>query len=274
MKSILLVFACLLPLYAMSQEAHEFQFETISGNEIAWSCEGEGSPTIVLVAGMGLDAHASFSRIYHNYDGAGRICMYDRAGMGESTFADPKTRTLEQLVDELHKLTVREDWRNVVLIAHSFGGFIARAYASKYRTEVRGILFLDAPHEDWLPRLQAAMNEADWSIMERILKWNVLNFHEDYIEAQEAVRDMRLRAELPITIVSRGIPHVQIRLERMSYDGIDLFDGEHNVLQAKLVHLSSNSEHRIARYSSHLINDFDPWLVLDEIKLLTERLSE
>jgi pimeloyl-ACP methyl ester carboxylesterase len=274
MKIILLVFASLFPLFAMSQEAHKFEFETILGNQIAWSCEREGSPTIVLVAGMGLDAHASFSRIYHNYDGVGRICMYDRAGMGESTFAVPKTRTLDQLADELHELTVREDWGNVLLVAHSFGGFIARAYASKYPREVRGILFLDAPHEDWLPRLQAGMDDADWSIMERILKWNVSNFHEDYIEAQEAVRNTRLRAGLPITVVSRGIPHVQIRLERMSYDGIDLFDGEHNVLQAELTQLSSNSEHRIARYSSHLINDFDPWLVLDEIKLLTDRLLE
>jgi pimeloyl-ACP methyl ester carboxylesterase len=110
--------------------------------------------------------------------------MYDRAGMGESTFADPRVRTLEQLADELHQLTVRKNWGNVVLVAHSFGGFIARTYASKYRTDVRGILFLDAPHEDWLPRLQAAMSEADWSIMERILTWNVSNFHEDYIEAR------------------------------------------------------------------------------------------
>jgi hypothetical protein len=92
MKNLPLVLASLFPLYAMSQEAHEFQIETISGNQIAWSCEGEGSPTIVLVAGMGLDAHASFSRIYHNYDGAGRICMYDRAGMGESTLHDREPR--------------------------------------------------------------------------------------------------------------------------------------------------------------------------------------
>ena len=161
-----------------------------------------------------------------------------------------------------------------LLVAHSFGGFIARAVASDYPDEVLGILFLDAEHEDWMPRLQAEMNPDDWSIMESILDWNTRTFHEDFIEAQEAVRNTTLPEDLPITVISRGIPHVQIRLEGMSYRGIDLFDGEHNVLQARLAHLSWNSEHRIAHYSSHMINDFDPWLVIDEIQLLVARLSE
>lgn len=118
------------------------------------------------------------------------------------------------------------------------------------------------------------MSPDDWSMMERILDWNTRTFHEDFIEAQEAVRGTTLPEDLPITVISRGIPHVQIRLEGMSYRGIDVFDGEHNVLQARLANLSSNSEHRIAHYSSHMINDFDPWLVIDEIKLLLPRLSQ
>jgi pimeloyl-ACP methyl ester carboxylesterase len=56
------------------------------------------------------------------------MCMYDRAGLGQST-AEPKTRTLDQLVDELHGVTTANSWGHAVLVAHSFGGFIARAYA-------------------------------------------------------------------------------------------------------------------------------------------------
>jgi hypothetical protein len=61
MKFIAL-FWCLMPLRVVGQDAHEFQHVTIEGNQIAWSCEGQGEPTVVLVAGMGLDAHASFNR--------------------------------------------------------------------------------------------------------------------------------------------------------------------------------------------------------------------
>lgn len=200
--------------------------------------------------------------------------MYDRAGMGESTFVDPHTRSLSDLVDELHALVDRESWGNMMLVPHSFGGFIARAYTDRYPEEVLGILFLDVAHEDWLPRLEAQMSAADWAIMERILEWNEATFHEDYIEAQEAVRATSVPEDLPITILSRGIPHTRIRLERMSYEGVDIYEREHNALQAKLLELSSNSERRTAEYSSHVFNDYDPWLIIEEIKLLGNRIAE
>lgn len=266
--------ALLLPQAAAGQQQHEYNFTDVQGNKIAWSCRGTGKPTIALLAGMGLTAHDSFGRIYHNYDGSGRICMYDRAGMGESTFVDPHTRTLSDLVDEFHELAAGDDWGKMVLVPHSFAGFIARAYTDKYPDEVLGILFLDVAHEDWLPRLHAQMSASDWAIMERILAWNESTFHEDYIQAQEAVRDTRLPDDLPITILSRGIPHTRIRLEHMSYDGIDIFEREHQALQADLLNLSSNSERRIAEYSSHVFNDYDPWIVIDEIKKLAHRIEK
>lgn len=259
---------------ANAQQEHKWQFSEVAGNKIAWSCLGEGQPTTVLIAGGGLSAHDSFGRIYHNYDGPGRLCMYDRAGLGESKFIQPKTRTLDQLVDELHGVSNANSWGDAVLVAHSFGGFIARAYAHKYPTEVRGILFLDVAQEDWLPRLKEEMSATDWAIMERILAWTERSFHEDYLEAQEAVRTTKLPENLPITALSRGIPHTRIRIERMSYEGIDIYEAENNALQAKIAALSANSEHRIARYSSHVFNDYDPWIVIDEIKRLAKRLPE
>ena len=259
---------------ASAQQEHEWQFTDVAGNNIAWSCLGEGQPTIVLIAGGGLTAHDSFGRIYHNYDGPGRLCMYDRAGIGASTFTNPKTRTLDQLVEELHAVSSANAWGDAVLVAHSFGGFIARAYAHKYPSAVRGILFLDVAQEDWLPRLQDKMSPSDWAIMERILTWVERTTHEDYLQAQESVRSTKLRRDLPIAVVSRGVPHTRIRVERMSYEGVDFYENEHNALQARIAALSDNSEHRIARYSSHAFNDFDPWIVIDEIKLLNKRLRD
>ena len=274
MMKFIALFWCLMPLRVVGEEAHEFQYVTIEGNQIAWSCEGEGEPTIVLVAGMGLDAHASFSRTYHNYKGPGRICMYDRAGMGNSEFRNPTARTLVQLSDELHEVITRNGWSEILLVAHSFAGFIVRAYVSDHPDAVKGLLLLDTPHENWLPILKRELIESDWQIMERIVIWSLNKYHEDFFEAQEAVRLSHIPDDLPLTVISRGIPHTQIRLEKMSYEGIDLFDGVHGDLQHELAGLSSKSEHRVAKYSSHMIDNFDPWLVIGEIESLLGRVSD
>jgi hypothetical protein len=269
-----LLASLLFSSFVVAQEDHKFQFAAIGGNKIAWSCEGRGEPLIVLIAGGGLSAHDSFGRSYHSYKGPGRICMYDRAGMGNSTFVSPNTRTLEQLVAELHELSVQNRWGAKMLVPHSFGGYIARAYTSKHPSEVKGILFLDVAHEDWLPRLKRKMPAADWAIMERIVKWNESKYHEDYFEAQETIRSTKLRNDLPITVITRGLVHSQIRLERMSYEAIDLFDGEHKKLQEAIAMLTSNSQHRVARYASHIFDQYDPWLVNEEIEALARRVVE
>lgn len=259
---------------ATAQEEHPWQFSELSGNKIAWSCTGTGKPAMIMIAGSGLGAHDSFGRIYHNYDGPGRLCMYDRAGLGQSSFGAPKTRTLDQLVEELHGVIKAASLNDTILIAHSFGGFIARAYTAKYPTDVRGILFLDVAHEDWLPHLKAKMVSSDWAIFERILTWNERIYHEDYWEAQEAMRSIGLPADLPISVLSRGIPHATIRRERLSDAGMDLYESEHLALQEKIAALSKNSRHRVARYSSHIFNDYDPWIVIEEIGRLGKRLAK
>ena len=152
------------------------------------------------MAGSGSTAHESFGRTYHNYRGPGRICMYDRAGIGESVVGQPRARKLGELANELHLLSIEQRWGPVVLVAHSFGGFIARAYAAQHASDVLGIPFLDVVHEDWMPRL-----------------------HEDYYEAQEAVREATLADGLPITVLSRGLPHTTIRVAGMSYETASIF---------------------------------------------------
>ena len=159
-----------------------------------------------------------------------------------------------------------------MLVPHSFGGFIARAYAQKYPSEVLGILFLDVAQEDYVPRLKAEMSSKDWAIMDSLLAWNTRTFHEDYVQAQEAVRETKLPPGLPITVLTRGLPYTNLRAAGISYDGMDLYEYEHRALQAKITALSSNSEHKVARYSTHLFNETDPWSVIDEIKLLLKRL--
>jgi hypothetical protein len=94
------------------------------------------------------------------------------------------------------------------------------------------------------------------------------------VDGQEAVRNTKLNPDLPITVLTRGVAYTNLKAAGISYSGMDLYEYEHRALQAKIAALSDNSEHRAARYATHLFNDTDPWIVIDEIKLLIRRLPK
>ena len=89
------------------------------------------------------------------------------------------------------------------------------------------------------------------------------------------LRTATLKSDLPITsLVSVAYRIRTFRAAGISYDGMDLYEYEHRALQAKIAALSKNTEHSVARYSTHLYKDTDPWIVIEEINLLIKRLPK
>jgi pimeloyl-ACP methyl ester carboxylesterase len=80
-----------------------------------------------------------------------RVCAYDRAGFAWSD-APSCPRTLDRIVEELSAVLTHLDGRGpVILVGHSFGSFIVRAYAARHPGIVAGLVLLDPPTE-WLTR--------------------------------------------------------------------------------------------------------------------------
>ena len=78
-----------------------------------------------------------------------RACAYDRAGLAWSDAASCP-RTFERIVDELSTMLERVGPRGqYVLVGHSFGSFVIRAYASRHPASVLGLVLVDPPTE-WL----------------------------------------------------------------------------------------------------------------------------
>jgi pimeloyl-ACP methyl ester carboxylesterase len=78
-----------------------------------------------------------------------RVCAYDRAGLAWSD-APSCPRTFDRIVDELAAVLahVAGDDR-CVLVGHSFGSFVVRAYAARRPERVAGLVLVDPPTE-WL----------------------------------------------------------------------------------------------------------------------------
>jgi pimeloyl-ACP methyl ester carboxylesterase len=275
MKNRVLAFVlAFASLSAAAQDTTGERLARVGGNDLAWECRGTGPKTVLLIEGMGLDAHATFKNTFRNFAADGyQICLYDRAGVGKST-PQKVARPLSALRDELDGLIRERNWNDVVLVAHSFGGMLARSYAQAYPTKVKGIVFVDSVHESWYGAMRRAMGPDGWRLMEKIIEWEkTTHSHEDFVEAVETMTASGTRLKLPVTVISRGLPHTSIRQAKMRYEDVDAFNTTWDVAQFELAKVADDTRHVRMRYASHLYDEQDPWFVIDEIGLMIKRIE-
>jgi pimeloyl-ACP methyl ester carboxylesterase len=112
-------------------------------------CTGEGSPTIVLDAGLN-GGTMSWAKVQEQVSNHTKVCSYDRAGMSWSE-PGPKPRTFMRIADELHALLgAAGEEGPYVLVGHSVGAHTVRFFVQEYPAEVAGIILVDPAHEKTL----------------------------------------------------------------------------------------------------------------------------
>jgi len=122
---------------------------SVEGHNLMLYCTGEGSPTVVIETGVGI-GWEDWQSVLPQLAELSRVCVYDRAGYGWSA-PGPRPRTALQAATELHGLLTNAGLTGpYVLVAHSFGGYIARVYASRFRDSLGGVVLVDPSQEDEL----------------------------------------------------------------------------------------------------------------------------
>jgi pimeloyl-ACP methyl ester carboxylesterase len=118
----------------------------IGGWRLHLNCTGEArasQPTVILEAGKG-DFSVEWSLVQPGTARFARVCSYDRAGDGWSELG-PHPRTFHQIVYELHTLLDKARVKPpLVLVGHSYGGWLVRLYASTYAADVVGMVLVEA----------------------------------------------------------------------------------------------------------------------------------
>ncbi len=122
------------------------QMISVGDHRLHLFCQGSGSPTVVIEPGLGVD-WVSWSHIVADLSPGVEVCVYDRAGYGWSE-AGPMPRSADQIAAELHQLMTASNHRRIVLVGHSFGGYVARVYAGTYPHVLAGVVLVDPSDHD------------------------------------------------------------------------------------------------------------------------------
>lgn len=267
-------------------------------------CTGEGSPTVILEAGLN-DFFVSWSKIQPGVAKVTRVCSYDRAGLGWSE-ASPFPRTSKVMVEELHTLLKNTGIEGpYILVGHSFGGINIRLFARQYPDEVIGLVLVDSAHEQQIQRLPFLKDAADgfvgqfraFSTMsslglmalspaaipnrgfpeEAYKQYQVVLATTDYFDnaiaesttffsGASSLKMTRL-GDLPLIVLSHGVPDTISSLNRAEQSQ---FEQEWTKMQLELAGLSSNSKQVIAKKSGHYIQLDEPDLVIESILQLVQ----
>ena len=303
-----LFFAVAGVLYENISEARDRRFNAMTGKLVAVGgrkmhidCSGEGSPTVILDSGLG-DSYLSWRKVQPQIAKFSRVCSYDRAGIGYSDHSS-RRRTSRVIAEELHGLLQAAGVAPpYVLVGHSMGGFDVRLYASLYRSEVAGMVLVDASHPDQDNRFPPELKnmEGTWLREAEFLAYSMpfgiprllglcdedadlrateCNFHT----ARESVAEIKAFSEsaaetaatgtlgdMPLAVLSHDPDKPSSELPP---DVAKPTNDTWEKMQEELAHLSTRGTQAIVKNSSHYIQLDEPDAVIGAIRNVEQQAS-
>jgi pimeloyl-ACP methyl ester carboxylesterase len=296
-------------LYENISEARERRFHPMPGQLVDIGsykmhiyCTGQGSPTVILDAGLG-DSFVSWQKVQPQIAKFTRVCSYDRAGLGYSD-SSPRPRTTRVFVDELHQLLQRAAIASpLILVGHSMGGFDVRLYASLYRNNVAGMVLVDSSHPEQQKRLPPAINDLDatWLREQESFEFTMpfgvprlLGFcaSDDAVRAadcnfhslRESVAELKAISEsaadtagsgtlsdMPLVVLSHDPNTPQPDLPE---DLVKPTNDAWQQMQEELAHLSTRGSQVVAKNSGHYIQIDRPDLVMDAVHSVVDQARQ
>lgn len=283
------------------------QLVDAGGFKLHIHCVGERGPSVVMDAGLN-EFSVQWAGIQSEVAKFARACVYDRAGLGWSEMGSPP-RTSEMMVKELHTLLGNAGIAApYLLVGHSFGGMNMRLYTQRYPSEVRGMVLVDAAHEQQplrIPGLQTAAAQLieQFETLARFTSLGLLALSPGDIPARglSGAALAQYRALLASTryfeaaiMETQGLDtsFAQVRdaklgtfgtlplrvLSRGQPDflqGVSDADNLHyqqvwKEMQLELAALSANGRQIVATQSAHYIHLTEPQLVIDAIRSIAE----
>jgi proline iminopeptidase len=142
----------LAPAPAFAHVEHGTTFQA-PGARIYYEVFGSGTGTPLFVANGGPGFSHMYLLVSNAWDILGRkrkIVMWDQRGTGRSGSLKPgQSCTLADQINDLDALRAHLGYRKIDLLGHSWGGFLAMAYAARHPEHIERLILLDSAAPRW-----------------------------------------------------------------------------------------------------------------------------
>lgn len=282
-----------IAFYQNQPVAFSGSYFAFNGKEVRYVCKGNGRPYVFFETGFGSDSEATWSSIVNQLPESFTACYYDRLGHGGSDDVPLSFTTDEKslLQESLIKHIAGQD--PVVLVAHSYGGIIARRTAARAKLNLAALILLDSAHENqhtvlrgkldpisdsvknWqyvnavfgLSQIKNLFKEYDSPISKRLdqyysgLRWaHVLSTYRNEKGFYTPIEDFNYDfGKLRMSVMSH---------DKEAYAGNPRFSSvvdDWAIMQKSIAALSENSEHIIVKGATHNIPGDSPEVVIAKI---------
>ncbi|WP_279615096.1 alpha/beta fold hydrolase [Desulfospira joergensenii] len=109
--------------------------------KIHYQTYGSGSPFLIINGGPGLDSEG-FSPLAELLSDKYLTILFDQRGTGKSALKkiDNTTITMKRMAQDIESLRAHLNIKDWIVLGHSFGGWMAEYYASRYPERIKGMI--------------------------------------------------------------------------------------------------------------------------------------
>ena len=127
----------------------------VNGANLFFESIGGGAPILIMHGGLGL-SHDYLRPYFDQLSANNTVVYYDHFGNGRSDKPeDYAEMTFDRLTSDAAELMTALGHDTFTLIGHSYGGFIAQEFATKYGDRLDGLVLVDTvPAFDYQPTLR------------------------------------------------------------------------------------------------------------------------
>ena len=227
---------------------------------------GQGAYTVVFEAGFASD-QSVWRKVASEIAKQAAVLTYSRAGYGKSP-ARAQPLTMEQSAAELAAvLDARKVQGPLILVGHSYGGFLIRQFAATHPQQVAGMVFVD-PADEGLETLLKGIDAARVRQDQQMLASSIPPKWQGELQTIQALLDA---GQLPPMPALPDVPAVLITSVQ-ARAGSDFFQETPEVIKIKrqrhaaFISQFSSGAHVFTPNSGHGIQRQEPELVINAIE--------